>query len=475
MFALKKKTIIKLAIAGILAYEILGACLPFVSVKKVSSSYAEEVKTETFYGQGEEAARAGIVETNLDALNTRLRMFEEAKESIIVSTFDIREGESTTDLFSSLVAAADRGVKVKVIVDGLYGMLHMSGKEIYQMAGSHPNLEIRYYNEPNVLKPWTFNGRMHDKYIIIDHQLLLMGGRNMFNYFIGDYNKNSIGYDREVLYYNGEETDKEANTIWTVKNYFDKVWDLPCCKKVFDKLSPQDENYLAMKADLDSHYQDKVKQDSLQAGNDWNKVTVPVEKATFVTNPTSIGPKEPYVWYTMQQLMLNAKDRVLIQTPYAVFSKDMYEGMEELAAKVGNVNMLINSVAVGDNFMASSDYTQNKQKILDTGVKTYEYFGDHSCHAKSILIDKDLSVVGSYNYDMRSTYVDTETMLVIHGEEFNNLLSEKMDAIQELSLEVNADGTYVEKENVAVKELPLLNKCIFAVSSLVIQLFRYLA
>ena len=53
-------------------------------------------------------------------------MFEEAKESIVMTSFDIREGESTSDMFASLLAAADRGVKVQIIVDGMYGMLHMT-------------------------------------------------------------------------------------------------------------------------------------------------------------------------------------------------------------------------------------------------------------------------------------------------------------------------------------------------------------
>ena len=79
--------------------------------------------------------------------------------------------------------------------------------------------------------------------------------------------------------------------------------------------------------------------------------------------------------------MLEADSRVVIQTPYAVFSQDMYEGMEQLAKTVEKTDMLINSTAVGDNFMASSDYTHNKGKVLDTGVRVHEYFGGHSCHA----------------------------------------------------------------------------------------------
>ena len=177
---------ILLFILLILLYEAAGACLPFAFQKTVSDSYKKTVDVPAFYGSGPGRERAGIVETNKGALDTRLAMFRDAKKSIIISTFDIREGKSTDDIFAALIDAADRGVKVQILVDGLYGMLHMNGKTIFQAAGSHPNIEIRFYNEPNFLKPWTINGRLHDKYVIADGSLLLMGGRNMFDYFIGD-------------------------------------------------------------------------------------------------------------------------------------------------------------------------------------------------------------------------------------------------------------------------------------------------
>ena len=50
----------------------------------------------------------------------------------------------------------------------------MSGKDIFAAVGSETNVEIRFYNTPNFLKPWTINGCLHDKYIVADHKYLLM-------------------------------------------------------------------------------------------------------------------------------------------------------------------------------------------------------------------------------------------------------------------------------------------------------------
>ena len=141
----KKMKWVILVVVLIFAYELLGAIVPFVHPKRVEG---ELPKTETFYGNEyrETIDRAAVIESNKEALALRLSMFEEAKESIVMTTFDIREGESTSDIFASLFAAADRGVKVKIIVDGMYGLLHMSGKELFKAAGSHENLEIKFYN-----------------------------------------------------------------------------------------------------------------------------------------------------------------------------------------------------------------------------------------------------------------------------------------------------------------------------------------
>ena len=110
--------------------------------------------------------------------------------------------------------------------------------------------------------------------------------------------------------------------------------------------------------------------------------------------------------------------------------------------------MILNSIASGDNICASADYRKNRSKILDTGISLYEYMGKHSTHGKSLVIDDDIAVVGSYNFDCRSTYVDTETMLVVQGKEITKQLEEDFDGLKNESLKVNKDGSYQSGKNV---------------------------
>lgn len=78
----------------------------------------------------------------------------------------------------------------------------------------------------------------------------------------------------------------------------------------------------------------------------------------------------------------------------------------------------------GSNPWGCTDYLNQKKKILETGADVYELMNDYPVHTKAVLINDRLSVVGSYNLDMRSTYLDTELMLVIDSEKLNQQIHE---------------------------------------------------
>ena len=342
----------------------------------------------------------------------------------------------------------------------------MSGKDIFAAVGSEPNVEICFYNTPNLLKPWTINGCLHDKYIVADHKYLLMGGRNMFDYFLGTHKGKSKGIDREILIVN--QGSKDQGAVGQIRRYFQKVWNLEVCKTKFSTCSKNKKEKEVKR--LLSHAE-KVKVPDY----DYQKITVPTKKTTLVTNPTTIYGKEPVVFETLKQLMLQAKSKVIIHTPYAVFSKEMYEGIAQVKQQVPNTTMILNSIASGDNICASADYQKNRSKILGTGVSLYEYMGRHSTHGKSLIIDDDIAVVGSYNFDCRSTYVDTETMLVVQGKEITKQLEEDFSRLKSGSLKVNQDGSYQNDKDVAERTMDSKKQGMIKILSYIIQAFRYLA
>lgn len=470
--------IIKRTFAGVLifvVYVVAGALLPFASPHLENPEILSQYNPEDYYSEDISCDRAYIVEDNKEALDIRIKMFEEAKDSIVMSTFDIREGESFKDIAACMLAAADRGVNVKILVDGMYGMINMGDGDIFYALGTHKNVQIKYYNQPNILLPWTANGRMHDKYIIIDNKLLLMGGRNTFDYFLGEYEGKGTGYDREVLVFNTQDRKTDSGSvIEDVWEYFDGIWNKSVCRIKFSKAKLFGKTTVnSIRKQLSERYE-SICSSERNAKMDYQNTCIAINKATFVHNPTTIYAKEPLVWYQMKVLMLNAAKRIIIQTPYAVFSDEMYDGMKEITGRQPATKLLINSVAVGDNVMASSDYVNNRDELLQTGAQIYEYFGEHSCHAKSLIVDDDISVIGSYNFDMRSTYLDTETMLVINGREFTEMLQNKFEAIEKESLLVNRDGEYEASSGVAVKNIKKDKKLLINIVSKAIQLVRFL-
>ncbi len=105
--------------------------------------------------------------------------------------------------------------------------------------------------------------------------------------------------------------------------------------------------------------------------------------------------------------------------------------------------IITNSVESGANAWGCADYLNNKRRILATGVTVNEYVGELSSHHKNILIDERLSIVGSYNLDMRSTYLDTEMMLVVDSEELNSELRNVADDEKDHSRQVQLDESGV--------------------------------
>ena len=127
--------------------------------------------------------------------------------------------------------------------------------------------------------------------------------------------------------------------------------------------------------------------------------------------------KKPVVWYQLGKLMKNAKQCIRIHTPYIICNDMKHRTWQDVARKVPEFSVMTNSAANNGNPFGAADYAENRNKILATGINIWEYEGSYSYHGKSILINDNLSVIGSFNMDMRSTYMDTELMLVIRSKE----------------------------------------------------------
>ena len=207
-------------------YELLGICIAYKKQPEVSDTTRKETKNESWNERSENTERAVIIEKNPEALLQRVRLIKNAKEDIILSTFAFQSDESGKLILGALLDAADRGVHVRLLVDGMESWIDMEGNPYFYGLSSHENVEIKLYNKANPLKPWKMMGRMHDKYLIADGKTYILGGRNTYNYFLGDFpgHKN---YDRDVLVVCDEP--KKENSVNQLLEYFETIWEQEDC------------------------------------------------------------------------------------------------------------------------------------------------------------------------------------------------------------------------------------------------------
>lgn len=459
-----------------LLWFLLSITVPYAFTHPpVSAEYMQSVAETDFYDTTPGTDRVRLITSNQEALEERVRLISQAQERIIYASFDFRTDNSGQDVLALLLNAAQRGVQVQLLIDGLMTYTQLGNTPLFQALAAQPNVEVRRYNPPSLLQPEDFHGRMHDKYVIIDEDYYLLGGRNTYDYFIGSYPTEHPSLDLELLVWNtsGDETQSSMTQLL---DYFDEVWALESTKPWY-----QDEALLSRsgvqeaQAALEARFAwlEETYPDAFQSGEDGSD-TLEAGAIHLVHNPIYTTVKEPHVLYTLTTLLSAAEEEVYIQSPYVVCNDTMYNSLAQIAQSVPSVTMLVNSVASGDNIMASSDYLRNKGEVLETGISLYEYSGSLSSHSKCAVIDGTLAIVGSFNWDMRAAYLDTELMLVVASPELNQQLKEyERNGLSESRLCLDED-TYETPEGLIPPEMSTGKEIILTILQVVTMPVRAL-
>lgn len=420
-----------------LVYVLATAWLPFFHRGKTSEAYLEKHPASRLFGDATQWGndRIALLDDPVLAGRWRLQLIAQAKETIDISYHTLISGVYADLFFGALFDAADRGVHVRFICDALVGGMKGQLAEVRKAIEAHPNMELGLYEPLNIFKPWEWNNRLHDKFLVVDGKIAIMGGRN-----IGDklYQPTSYSgtpvFDRDVLIY---RTDMEQpSVIDEILEYSDELWNLSFMKHSV--------NRTATGQKLGESIRRKWKEKALRQQqshpefftpviDDWEEVTIPTHKITLVHNPMGRWSKAPWIWDEMVALFDTATQRVLIQSPYIVPLKNQLQELQAIADKGVELTYLTNSAYSTPNIPGFSGYLRQKKEILQTGP-IYEYMGPGSIHAKSALVDDRMSIVGSFNLDPRSLHLDTETMLVIDSEPFN----EQLGSVMELWIDASA-------------------------------------
>lgn len=407
--------------------------------------------------------RVLCIDHNMDALLWRLRLIEAAQERIVLTTFDFRDDNSGQDMMAALFHAAERGVEVQIVVDGINGTLWLSGSRHFKELAAHENVQVRLYNPINLVKPWKINYRMHDKYLIVDDSAWILGGRNTDDLFLGNY-ADSCNDDRDILVY--ETVPGEGGAYRQLQAYFERLWDLPCVKPY--RGGKGTEGW------LEAHYQEvRSKYPEAFSETDWETVTFETESIVLYTNPIGPENKRPVLWEQMMGELRQAED-ILIQTPYIICNDKMYQDLTDVAQKATQTAVITNAVEGGANPFGCTDYLNQKEKVRETGLHIYECLGPQALHTKTFLAGDSISFVGSCNLDMRSVYLDTEMMLRIDSPALNAAIREQAEGLKSMSRHVMPDGTTTDGANYRPVSQSLGKKAMYGVLRVVIIPLRHL-
>ncbi len=451
-------------------------CYPLLTKRhalKQKEKYAEQAAKETV----DRSASVRCLDDNTQALVYRLALIESAQRELIMTTFDMSDGESGQDLMAAMLQAADRGVRIRLMVDGINAWLKLEKSDLFGAFSTHPNIEIRFYNPIRLTKLWKLNYRMHDKYLIADDKAYILGGRNSNNLFLGAY-RDTYNIDRDLYVLERTEKNasdvmqkKERNSLQDIKAYFEKIWVQPDQKIFRKKETEKTKEGLALLREHYKELQTAYPEAFSETETLLTQDLIRVDSIQFLHNPLYADEKVPVVYQRICQEMEQG-ETILIQTPYIICDKGMYQDLSELCRAGKQIEIITNAVESGANPWGCTDYLNERKSILKTGAGVYACMAGQSLHTKTVLIDDETSIVGSYNLDLRSTYLDTELMLLVKSKELNKQLRDQAAAYQEKSAYEKAGkpsrtGSLYEK-----KEMLGMQKVIYSILRILIRPIR---
>lgn len=432
--------------------------------------------------------RVALVESSEDAISVRLSLIENAETNIKLSYYKLTDGKVADLILGSLLDAADRGVKVQILLDGLIQLGNIGGKvdDIFLGFKSHPNIDLKLYEPFNPLLPLSWNNRLHDKMIIVDNKFALVGGRNIEDrFYLKDIYGDEFVKDRDILIYHHTDDKTSSASISSsviddMQSYYDELWKHKYSKPKHKYISNRKIKKGNLSMDnLRSQHKD-LKKEFLQTyfkdikTIDWTQVTLATNEIRFVSNPIGRTNQDPKCLKAILQLSSEAKDNIFIQSPYFIPSRSIKSLFRQYKIDLEKSTILTNSKASSPNILSIAAFKNHKKNMVDNGINIYEYQGPGSIHGKTSIFDQQISVIGTFNIDPRSSYINTESIVIIDSKDFTETLKKEMQNNLFYSLEVGDDYSYVPNKDLPQYQVTKIKKVMISILSKITPFIEYL-
>jgi len=384
-----------------------------------------------------------LLNDGIESIAARLLLADRAEKSIDAQYYLISNDRIGLIFIGALLDAADRGVRVRLLLDDIQTQGYDLG---LSALNEHPNFEIRIFNPfgsrgARALNFFDFsrvNRRMHNKSFTADNVATIIGGRNIADEYFNA---------REDVNFGDLDVYGVGPVAQDVSDMYDLYWNHHSSLPV-PAFAKTPENTDAVLSELrgkieaakntfnNTQYQTAFRQnlDELTS-HDQNKLTWAPYKLVYDSPDKSIRSKSKNadsIVSSLRESLLSAQQQVLIISPYFVPMRSGAEFLIELEKQGIDVSVVTNSLAANNHAVVHSGYAPARKPLLQAGVTLYEVKANAklsgvdrggqgsalaTLHTKAFLIDKDAFFLGSFNFDPRSANINTELGVIIESPE----------------------------------------------------------
>src|SRR5947207_4954619 len=433
--------------------------------KTPSTAFAEPAATRLGKVRAKQSVRhpgqSGfrILPQGTEGLLMRTQLVRAAERSLDIQYYIFAEDNTGKLLQQSILDAADRGVRIRLLIDDENSFQRHETPEIINALADHANIELRLFN------PFVYRGqfpvlryldlavnerrvnhRMHNKLLVADNAIAIVGGRNVGDeYFdagmpqvrFGDFDVAAVG-----------------PVVPQLSASFDEFWNssLSIPQKAIAPVAPLAPSLPEARAELATHRVDTDATDIEQRLNKgdplnglldgrlsfvWANAAMIADHPEKAEIPPGERVRSPVVRQLMRE-MRNVKSEVAIVTPYFVPGERAMAAIKDLRQRNVRVRILTNSLSSTDAPIVHSAYRRYRTPLLEAGVELSELraasdgageSGSHgsggsgsseapfALHAKLYVFDRQRVFIGSANFDRRSFKINTELGLMIESRE----------------------------------------------------------
>lgn len=447
----------------------------YASPPELDGAFSE---LEDYYRKehGTETSGFELLDSNADALRWRLALIDSARYSIDLQYY-LWYGDTAGQLMAArLLDAADRGVKIRLLVDDLNTLLRDAASlalrdKAVAWLDLHPNIEMRLFN------PWSnrhwggriqeglgdfnkANQRMHNKALIVDNRAAIIGGRNIGDEYLG-MNSSFNFHDLDVLGVGpvARQTSAMFDTYWNSQ------WVMPA--SLLD-IQIKPEERVRAREELLMHLSQTTALTNFRVEpQTWDAEIANLKDQMHpgISRVIADMPGEGTIDHIMLgeiQALINSPLRELsIINAYIIPTERSIATLQQLNAGGRNVRIVTNSLASHDVPAVNSHYRPWRKHIVDSGAELYELRADAAIqaefcdtyptegkfvglHSKALVVDREISYIGSMNFDPRSAALNTEMGVIIKsqglGEVLSALIERNMLAENSWKVSLDQDG-----------------------------------